>query len=237
MNAEEFVSDPRSSMDEKELFLLLSEISERNERKKIPKHPDMVYLIGQTKENQESVIARAREFPDVQIGIGGEDDTEALGYPGFSPWKKRLEEEGISSQLIVPVFGTFSISPEGTLQGNTLTEARALVRYAKDHRFKKIVLVASLFHMPRAFMTVVGVILKEYPGLHLYARNGTELPWYDETVHSQGKVTGVRLGLMGGEMQRLSDYHAQGNIPSPQAVREYIRKRDAEDLVEGAQGK
>jgi len=222
----EKLSDFRSSVNEgalRELAIIL----DKNE--KMPRDPDMVYLVGQTKENQEPVLTRASEFSGVPIGLVGDDGTMASGFPGFSAWKHELEAKGVPASSIVGIPGAFSVDPaDGMLKGNTRTEAQALVRYAKEHGFKKILIVAKRWHLTRAFMTVVTVLLEEYPELRVYAKSGddTGVSWFQQTVHSQGTEKGRQIDIIKSERKRISKYHMIGHLVSPEKVLEYLEWRD-----------
>jgi hypothetical protein len=45
-------------------------------------------------------------------------------------------------------------------------------------------------------------------------------------VHSQGQTRGVRSELIGGELERIRKYHAQGDLASVEDVLDYLNKRD-----------
>jgi hypothetical protein len=45
-------------------------------------------------------------------------------------------------------------------------------------------------------------------------------------VHSQGQARGARSELIGGELERIRKYHAQGDLASVEEVLEYLDERD-----------
>ena len=107
------------------------------------------------------------------------------GYPGYHVWKDKLIKLGIKENRILGV-------DLATDDHNTLTEAEAVVRFAKRSNYKSIIISAAPFHQIRAFMTTVRVVLAEYPELKLYSFQGDALPWNEKATHSQGALSGKR---------------------------------------------
>lgn len=178
---------------------------------------ELVYLFGQTPENQSSTLDIAKQF-EGPVGINGFNLPYA-GYPGFDVWKKALIDRGTDAGRIVGMDGF-----EGTMS-NTLTEARALVRYAKKQQTSDITIVAPYWHLLRCFMTTVGIALKEYPLLKIHPLFGVMLPWNERATHSQGIVAGIRADFMFTETIRLFQYNEKGDLPSAEEVLSYIESR------------
>ena len=125
--------------------------------------------------------------------------------------------------------------PEASIQGvdlkredslNTLIEANAMVRHAKQHHFRTLYVTASPFHQIRAFMTSITAARKYYPHIDLYSYNGHPLPWLDNAAHSQGKTTGSRRELIGGEFERIRKYQEKGDLANDDEVLSYLNQRD-----------
>lgn len=216
-----------------ELVAFAKEITRWDE--KLPAHPDMVYLVGQTKGNQESVLAAARGFPGVPVGFIGHDGTESSGFPGGSAWRKELQLKDLrrlfDPSLLVPILGSFTADADGVLRGHTRTEMQALIDHAIGTKLKKIIIVAPRFHMPRAYMTAVTVLLeKRHPEISIYAKNADDLPWLEKTVHSQGSETGRRIDFIKTEAQRIERYQKLDHLASIEEVEAYrneVERRDA----------
>jgi hypothetical protein len=217
-----------------ELIVFAKEITRWDE--KLPAHPDMVYLVGQTKGNQEEVLAVAREFPGVPVGFIGHDGTESSGFPGGSAWRKELQRKDphrlFDPSSLVPILGSFTVGADGVLRGHTRTEMQALVDHAIGAKLKKIIIVAPRFHMPRAYMTAVTVLLeKKHPEISIYAKNADDLPWLEKTVHSQGSEAGRRIDFIKTEAERIEKYQKLGHLASLEEVEAYrkeVERRDAE---------
>jgi len=194
----------------------------------LPERPaDGLFLFGQTADNQVSVFATARKLlqqkrvPKVLFIY-----TEALsGYPGYACWQKELTQRGIAEQALeaVPV-------PAGTDMLHTLIEAEAMAIHAKKQGYTRMIVTASPFQQPRAFMAAVTATLRIYPQLYLYSVPGKALTWKKEVTHSQGEVQDTRAGLIAGEIERIHKYHAQGDLASVDQVLAYLDSRDSARL-------
>lgn len=182
---------------------------------------DAAFLFGQTKDNQQSVFGSAQHLLQQRhvrkIVIM---HTDALsGYPGFESWRRALIRTGIQDTLIEG-----APSPE-TTSLNTLIEARALVRHAELRGYNSLIVCASPFQQPRAFMTSVSVAMRAYPELEIYSQPGLALPWHEKATHSQGLTTGTRAALIAEELNRIERYQGQGDLASVGEVLDYLNKR------------
>jgi hypothetical protein len=201
-----------------ELLTLYKRVMEEAPRH--PRTPELVFLFGQTVDNQSSVLDVAKCF-DAPIGIDSEDDTISLGYPGFGAWKTELLKRGIPDAKIVGVSGTFT-RDGGVLRGNTFTEAGAFVRFAKANNLRTVVIVAPRWHLMRCFMSMVTWVGREYPSLHVYPALGAPQPWDELAVHSQGRSSGTRADFLFQETVRLFQYHEKGDLPSAEDALAYL---------------
>ena len=109
---------------------------------------------------------------------------------------------------------------------NTLTEAEALVEYAKNYEFKSIIVTAPPFHQLRSFMTTVGVAIREYPRLNVFSLPGVTQPWNEQVIHSQGVLTAERWQLIQSELKRIEKYTLKGDLASIDVVLDYLNVRD-----------
>ncbi len=184
---------------------------------------DAAYLFAQTADNESSVIDAAKKIIDDSVAsrILLLRTRRVQGYPGFDAWKGRLVGLGIPETLIIPV----DLSPADS--HNTLTEAGALVRFAKQQRYGAIVVSAAPFHQVRAFMTVVRGAFSEFPELKIYSLPGIALPWTERAVHSQGVLRAKRAELVRQELERIDDYCRKGDLIPFDAVIDYLNQRDA----------
>ncbi|RDV16782.1 YdcF family protein [Pontibacter diazotrophicus] len=191
----------------------------------LPEEPaDALFIFGQTEDNQESVFAVARQLLQQKrakkllfLNTG-----PISGYPGFESWEKALVNSGVGVELLEPVPPV----PADTDILHTGIEAESLMAHALKQQYKHLIVTASPFQQPRAFMAAVTAALQSYPELHIYSHPGKALPWKEEVVHSQGKVQAARAGLIAGEMKRIRKYHEKGDLASVEDVIVYLNKRD-----------
>lgn len=183
---------------------------------------EMLYLYGETTDNDPSTILRAIELANAgamkSIGISGADATN--GYAGFDVTVERLKTFGWNSEMPI-----VKLASDGN--ANTLSEARALVAHAWAVG-GDIGIVAPAFHLVRCFMTMVTAIGNN--PIRVYAIPGTPLRWNEEVVHSQGIVRDTRSGLLSNqELPRLEKYRAPefGGLFSAEKVLQYLEWRDA----------
>lgn len=191
----------------------------------LPEEPvDALFLFGQTEDNQESAFAAARHLLQRKCvkRVLFMNTGPISGYLGFDSWKEALVRSGVGEELIEPVQN--STGDNDIL--HTGIEAESLVAHAKQHQYRRLIVTASPFQQPRAFMTAVTAANKFYPELELYSYPGKPMPWKEEVVHSQGKVQAARAGLIAGEMKRIHHYHAKGDLASLEEVIVYLNKRD-----------
>ena len=184
---------------------------------------DGAYLFGQTQDNEKSVFLSAQELVTHALvrRILISDALPKCGYPGGNTWREDLKGLGIDSTVIEEV----PVEPTNTL--NTLIEAEALIRHAKNKHYKSVIIIAAPFHQERAFMTAVTVAMREYPDLYLYSYPGRALAWEEQVAHSQGTVIASRAGLISGEQERIDKYQKKGDLASYSEVLAYLRKRDS----------
>ena len=195
----------------------------------LPEEPaDALFLFGQTEDNQESVFAVARQLlQQKRIRKALFLNTGPIsGYPGFGRWKEALFRSGVGEGHVEPVPPV----PADTDILHTGIEANSLAVFAKERQCRRVIVTASPFQQPRAYMAAVTAALRSYPELYIYSLPGKALPWKEEVVHSQGEVQDARAGLIAGEMERIRKYHAIGDLASVDEVIAYLNRRDLEKL-------
>jgi len=203
----------------KSFYKLLKNIEGVILEKRIEQWIPIVYLFGQTSDNQISVLSRGMELWKKKLvaSILINDGEIKHGYPGFASWKHELLRMGVVENAILPLRS--NILNENV---NTYTEARALVLYARAHGWKRIYISASPFHQLRAFISTVSVLLREYPSLCVYNAVGTPLPWSETVRHSQGTLIGKRRDFLKTELESIYCYYLKGDLVPPEKVLAYL---------------
>lgn len=189
-----------------------------------PKHVPMVYAFSETDNNKisciQSAVALWRTGKIVRIGIAQKG--EGTGYSGFDKWRNDLLKE-VPPEAIVPI--PFLLSASENL--NTFSEATALVRFAKEQNLQMLDIVAPSFHLARCFMSVVSVLVREYPELVIFNRVGDPLDWFESVVHSQGILRGTRIELLWMEFNKILEYMKKGDLLPFDDIFSYMQKRVA----------
>ncbi|MBW2088203.1 MAG: YdcF family protein [Deltaproteobacteria bacterium] len=180
------------------------------------------YLYCQTRSNQQSIFKAAQSLLNNSLTykILILNTKAKSGYPGFTEWKQQLEQLGIPEKKIEGVI------INKTTMLNTLIESEGIIRFAKQHSYNSVFVVAPPFQQLRAFMTAVTVALREYPELLIYSYPGAAMSWQEEVVHSQGTLKAKRRDLIQEELERIDKYHSKGNLASPEQVLSYLNKRN-----------
>ena len=182
---------------------------------------DAAYLFAETESNQKSVFLAAADLLERnrvrKLLIS--DCAPKGGYVGAAAYRAAMIEAGIADEAIVEV----PMEPTDIL--HTRIEAEAVVRFAKAHGYRRLIVSSVPFHHQRAFMTMVTIALSEYPALKLYSHPGAPQPWDEVVIHSQGRLTGTRAALIAEEQKRIDQYTAQGDLAPRTRTLEYLRKR------------
>ncbi len=175
---------------------------------------DVAYLFSETDDNAPSIFATGarlmKEAVTSRIAILGRESLPGQGslpcYAGHVAWQEELIKRGIEPFVIL------EIQPPLEVLAHTQTEAIALVQHAKDAGWKAIYIVASPFHLLRAMVDTITIVLRNCPNLKVYAVVGTTQSWVEEALHSQGVVRGRRYELIGGELDRIDCYYRKGDL-------------------------
>ena len=188
-----------------------------------PKNPtNGAYLYCQTISNQQSIFKAALSLLNNSLTykILILNTKAKSGYPGFTEWKQQLQQLGLYEEQIEGVIN------KETSMLNTLIESEAIIRFAKQHNYRSLFVVAPPFQQLRAFMTAVTVTLREYPELLIYSYPGVAMSWQEEVIHSQGTLKAKRCDLIQEELERIEKYHSKGDLASPEQVLSYLNKRE-----------
>ncbi len=188
-----------------------------------PKNPtNGAYLYCQTRGNQQSIFQAAQFLLNNSLTskILILNTKPKSGYPGFTEWKQQLQQLGLSVEQIE------GVKNKETSMLNTLIESEALIRFAKQHGYRSLFIVAPPFQQLRAFMTAVTVTLREYPELLIFSYPGEAMPWQEEVVHSQGTLKAKRRDLIQEELERIEKYQEKGDLALFEQVLSYLNKRE-----------
>ena len=99
-------------------------------------------------------------------------------------------------------------------------EALEILRLAKEHKWKKIILVAPLYHTPRLYATLVRAINEVGPKVKIVNAAVRGLPWFRSTVD------GARFKLFKRELEKIQRYSAKGHVATLSEVLTYHRWKE-----------
>lgn len=183
---------------------------------------DGTYVFGQTADNEASVLDTA-----CRLHAGGHTAAVLVagspprsGYPGDVVWRARLADRGLADAAVL------SVPTDEHPLLSTLSEAEALVRFARARGMRAVHVVGAPFHHLRAVITAVSVALREYPALQVYSAPGAALAWDALVVHSQGTLAARRTELIDAELERIARYTAKGDLFPARDVLAYLDARD-----------
>mmetsp|Transcript_588 Transcript_588/g.1355 ORF Transcript_588/g.1355 Transcript_588/m.1355 type:complete len:257 (-) Transcript_588:172-942(-) len=192
----------------------------------LPREAEAAYLFHQMDHNVESNVAAADELvgklPSLKIlilDVEGEKLKGPLqhGFGGKPLLEQKLLSKGIQRRQME--FLPFDYSSGSYV--NTLVEAQLVVQHAKAMGWRRLVVAAPSFHLPRAAMTTASVARVQYPELEVYPFVGAALPWEGQALHSQG-MQGSRLDFLSSELERIEKYTAKGDIAPSEILEQYF---------------
>ncbi len=188
----------------------------------VPAKADAAYFFAQTEPNQESVFQAARGLLHRKTveRVWISDCAPKSGYLGVTACREAMIAAGIGAETIEEV----PMEPTEIL--HTQIEGNAVVRFAKERGYKKLLVTTAPFHQERAFMAAATAALRAYPELKIYSVPGKAQGWDEMVTHSQGTLAGTRAELLEAERQRIERYAAQGDLAGREEVLRYLRRRD-----------
>lgn len=181
--------------------------------------PNAIYAFAHPKSNQAPGLNKAAKLYKkfrVPVAICGH---KASGYDGFTSWQRQLVKRGLPKKHILAV-----PHPKGLI--NTLSESQALIQFAKQRHWQKLIIASTPYHQIRAFMTLTGIVQKYYPKLKLYSQPGLPGDWNTVAIHHQGIFKAKRRRFLRSEFQRILKYQKKGDLLSAAQVLAYFKKRD-----------
>lgn len=92
---------------------------------------------------------------------------------------------------------------------NTKEQATEIMKIAKKENWYKIILVASHFHQPRAYLTFLKARLKANLNLLIFNAPVKDLSWFKKTSLEKN-----RLELLKDELIKISEYAVKGHLAS-----------------------
>lgn len=92
---------------------------------------------------------------------------------------------------------------------NTYEQGREVMKIIKNRKWKKIILVASHFHQPRAYLTFLKAMRDAKLKIQIFNAPARNLSWFDKTALGE-----TRLKLLGDEFKKIDEYIKKGHLIS-----------------------
>ena len=190
----------------------------------IPEHVTNIYLFCEQESLNECMFNQLQNLPNLEC-IFILDSAPLSGYIGFEELQNILVHKyKIDYRMIVAV--PFLYQHENMI--NTYTESKSLCEYLYKKDIKDLIILAPVFHLPRAVISFVSVLIKEFPNekhINIYSLAGNLNNWTTvEYIHSQGTLRGTVNELILSEMKRIECYTKKGDLLPIDKILEYIQK-------------
>lgn len=102
---------------------------------------------------------------------------------------------------------------------HTRAQAEEIEKIGREHHWKRMILVASHYHQPRAFLTFLKVFKEKKCSIRIVNAPVRDLPWFKKTAW------GIRADLLLEEMKKIETYRAKGHVASWADGIAYFKKK------------
>jgi uncharacterized SAM-binding protein YcdF (DUF218 family) len=104
---------------------------------------------------------------------------------------------------------------------NTYEQGLEVLKIAKKKNWKKILLVASHFHQPRAYLTFLKAMKDLKIKIRIFNSPANNLPWFKKT---DAKLT--RMQLLEEEIKKLEEYTQRGHVLNIETALKYQKWKE-----------
>lgn len=149
-------------------------------------------------------------FAPVLVFSGG-IDCELNGSFNFEKCRSEIEKYKLKpDQLILELDSK-----------HTRDQAEKIITMCKANKWTKIILVASNFHIYRAFLTFVKVLEEEnlMKEIDVFIKP-VHLSWFEQLNW------GKRIEMFKSEVSKINEYQTKGHIPSYDVIIEYFKWKE-----------
>lgn len=100
---------------------------------------------------------------------------------------------------------------------NTFEQGVEVMKIVKEKKWSKIIIVASNFHQPRAYLTFLQAMKKAKLKIQIFNAPARDLSWFKKTP-----LKGMsRLELLKDEFNKIEEYGTKGHLANVQEAIEY----------------
>lgn len=147
-----------------------------------------------------------------KVVISGGSENLSYGSIPAPIIKQKFTEDGVPLENIVL---------EDKSQ-NTKDQAVNVLELASKEKWNTIILVASHYHQPRAFLTFLKQLKKNNSNLKIINHPARNLSW------SEGNKWGKRIDLLKSEFEKIEEYGRLGDVSDFEEGVEYLKWRQSE---------
>lgn len=105
---------------------------------------------------------------------------------------------------------------------HTKNESNTVIKYAMDNLYKNIIVVAPIFHVLRATMTIISSAIEQYANIRITSIINETLKWNTYYSTHQGNTNTSLTNIMDLEIERILKYTEKGDIKSCSDIWEYL---------------
>lgn len=109
---------------------------------------------------------------------------------------------------------------EGNSQ-NTFEQGVEVMKMVKIKKWKKIILVVSHFHQPRAYLTFLKAMQNAKLKIQIFNAPARDLSWFKKTALGKSRV-----GLLKDEFNKIDEYFKKGHLTSINKAIEYQKWKE-----------
>ncbi len=161
-----------------------------------------------------------RVKPAADLYLQGWADTIVVSGGIYTPDYGSYPSEYLIPELIKSGVPSEKIVIEGKSK-HTREQAEEVLELARNNGWKKIILVASPHHQPRAFLTFLKVMNEKNLKLQIINAPARELPWFEETGW------GRRISLIDSEFEKIEKYIALGQMATFEEAIDYQQWKES----------
>lgn len=188
-------------MTDREKFIVLLD----NEQ--IQKSDTIVLLEGDGLARYKKAAMLYKKGVAPRICFSGNFDDKKSGAYVFEVIKPLLIEEGVREKDLI----------YENKSRNTYEQAVETMKIAQLYNWKRITIVASHYHIYRAFLTFLNQQKIMKPDLIIDIASVNDLDWYEETGY------GSRIELLGTEIDKINMYQEKGHVSSYEEGIAYLK--------------
>jgi len=144
------------------------------------------------------------------IVISGTDNRPELGCYPATTIQKKMMHLGVPKKRMILEDNSI----------NTRHQALEVMKLVRRYGWKKIILVTSLYHHPRAYLTFVGTMLECRLRIKIINHTVQGLPWFIPTPR------GKRLDILRDEVGKINEYLGKGHLANFDQILAYQKWKE-----------